>query len=326
MQRGLKHAEDLEQDDPEEEGEAGQGRRYDNGIAGQFRVAAELLGHGEGRDGAGRGEDADERDEFDAPDADQHGQGKDDAGHHEQAARDDDGEVADIVPQRADLERGAQDQEGHRRGAVGQLGNGFLNEIGDADAREQEEEAEDGTDDHGVLQYVEQGRFKGKSAVAPEGFQDEDAHDVEDGDHDGDHHGRHGEGFAAEDVLHHGDAEQDEVAAVDGLDHGAAGLVVRRQAHREDGGYGDDGEDGSHGEQDQLRAYGLVQRRDVQVVEHHAEKEDFEDHAVHVPDFRVREQFAPADVGACQDQQKQRHDGLDGHKKILFHDFTRFCF
>ena len=126
----------------------------------------------------------------------------------------------------------------------------------------------------------------------------------------------------AENVLHHRNPQEDEVAAVESLDHGPAGLVVLGDPQDEEGRPGDNGEDGGDGKDNQFRPQGLVQRRDVQVVEHHAEEKDFENHAVHAADFVVVQQFAPADVRARQDQKKQGDDGLDGDEKVLLHDFT----
>ena len=206
------------------------------------------------------------------------------------------------------------------------MGDGFFKKVGNADTCEQEKEAADGADDHGIPEDVSQRLAQGKTAFAAERLENKDAHDVENRNDDGNHHGRDGEGVAAENVFHHGDSQEDEVAAVEGLDHGPAGLVVLGDPQDEKGRPGDDGEDGGDGKNDQFRPQGLVQRCNVQVVEHHAEEKDFENHAVHAADFVVVQQFAPADIRARQDQKKQGDDGLDGDEKVLLHDFTRFCF
>lgn len=92
-----KYAEVLEEDDPEEEGHAGQTRGDDDGIARQFGIAAELLRHGERSDGAGRGEDAEESDEFNAPEAQEHGRAQNESGDDQQAPGHGENQVAYVV-------------------------------------------------------------------------------------------------------------------------------------------------------------------------------------------------------------------------------------
>ena len=223
----------------------------------------------------------------------------------------------------AGLERSAEDNQGHRRRRRGELADWLEDDLWQRDAEDEEERAEDGTEDHRVLEHAQEDAGQ-VEVTAAEGLEDEDGDDVVDRHDDGNHHRRDGQLVVAEDIADDWDAHDDEVAAEDGLDHRPAPLVRLLDEADDDAADQRRGEHADSAEQHEMRPERLGEVGRVDVIEHHEEEEDLEDHAVDMGELELREQAHLLDGKADEHQEKQRDDCADCDNQVTDHNDSTF--
>lgn len=315
----LEQAECLEGQHPCEHRDAGERARVDDAVAGEFGVAVHLLSHGESGYGARRCEDAEDRDELDAAEAEENGEADHDGRDDDEFCRDGDHELTQVMMERAGFKRRAEDDERERRGCGCDLLDRFEERRRDFDARDEEDGTEECALDHRVFKDAEDD-VRDVERTAAECFEDDDGDDVVERYDDRDHHGRDGDHVVTECVHDQRDAHEDEVAAEHRLDHGAAATVVFFDRAGEDRGDEDDAEQAESAEEHEPRPERRFDVCGVDVVEHHEEEEDAERHAVDMIEFDFVEEPRFFDVYADEHLQKHRQNGPDGDDKVAGHE------
>ena len=238
--RRSEHAKRFEQKDPQKHGRNTHGRGGDHDVAGELGIAAHLLRHGEGVDGGRRGENADERHERHAPEAEQRAQAEKQPRRDDQLGGRHGHQLTAVGFQAGKLEKRAEQEQlqGRRDGA--DVLDGLLEDVRQADAGGQRQDAEHGADDERVFRDLAEDVQRLRLLPAEhlqhdDGQHIEQRHDDRDQDRDG------AELVGAEQRRRHGDAHDDVVAAEHALDHHAAALwqlfgqqrVAEREAERQ---------------------------------------------------------------------------------------------
>ena len=305
----------LREEDPAEDGEAGERGGEDDGVAGERGVAAHLLCHRVGSDGAGRCEDGEQRDELDAAEAEQRGGCEHEGRRGDEADEDAGPEVAAALADAAAPERGAEDDERERRRRGTDLHERPQQRIRQRERQQAAEEAEQHTVDHRVLQHAAQDRQQAERTAA-ECLEREDGVDVVERDDNGDHHRRHERAVLAEDVDDEREAEDDKVAAEDCLRHGAAPLPDRLEETGEREPAEKEQRDGGRAEEHETRVEAVGEVRVVDIGKEREEKEDAEHETIRMRELLFREQMCALDEQPDADEHEDRHDGAHRDDEI----------
>ena len=211
-------------------GDDAQGAGGHHDVAGQLRIAAHLLGHGEGGDGRGAGKHADKTGKARVPDAQQVGRCQQDAGHDDQTDKGHQQDVPPVPLQAAEAEESAQQEQQQGTGHVGYLIHRRFQRGGQSPVHSQKQQTHRGAYDQRVGEDHPQ-EPGGAQLFAPEHRQGDDGQHVEQGhDHRGQHrHGSHVR--AGHQRLGQRQSDDRQIAAVHALDLHALlfGILFRGQ-------------------------------------------------------------------------------------------------
>ena len=164
--------------------------------------------------------------------------------------------------------------------------------------------------------------------TAPKVLQHHHRHHVIDGHHDGHHQGGDAEVALRQQLCGDGQAQQHKVAAEGRLDHDAPAFrhLFRQQRHRKRDGH--HAQRGAHHKQSIGQTHRLGKIGGIDIIEQHHRHESVKGHLIKPPHLLRADPAQVFNGIAHGDDEKQRHNGVEGDRQCLQQDtfFRQFLY